>query len=174
MNPQDLKRLIETTLNIMGTKYSTKEAIDLLMLTAAQESHCGEYLFQIGGGPARGIFQMEPDTVQDLYENYFPRKPALYKTIIDFSCGRFLDLDMICNIAYQIAMARANYWRVSEPLPKKDAYGDKLEYVLKLATYWKKHWNTELGSGRIHDAVQNYYRLVLNKMKSTTRRRNHG
>ena len=65
MNPSQLNELITSVLKSME-QYS-REAVDLLMVTAAQESHCGEYIQQIGGGPAMGIFQMESDTLADLY-----------------------------------------------------------------------------------------------------------
>lgn len=38
------------------------DAVELLMLTAATESNLGYYLKQVGGGPALGIFQCEPNT----------------------------------------------------------------------------------------------------------------
>ena len=44
-------------------------AEELLMLTAAHESHLGTYLKQ-KGGPALGIYQMEPATYRDLHENF--------------------------------------------------------------------------------------------------------
>lgn len=64
MDAKQLECLIQTVVAVMRL-YSV-EAIDLLMLTAAQESHLGKYIQQLGSGPARGIFQMEPKTLQDL------------------------------------------------------------------------------------------------------------
>jgi len=48
MNPHQLKKAIETIIKEMDM-YSPA-ATDLLMLTAAQESHCGDYIYQLGGG----------------------------------------------------------------------------------------------------------------------------
>ena len=58
MDPKQLKELIERVLRKVNL-YSDA-AVDLLMLTAAQESACGKYIRQLGNGPALGIFQMEP------------------------------------------------------------------------------------------------------------------
>ena len=52
---------------------NTSPAIDLLMGTCAQESHMGTYLRQLGGGPALGIFQMEPFTFLDLRARFGAR-----------------------------------------------------------------------------------------------------
>lgn len=77
IEPKQLKRLITDVLHGIG--YYSDEAVDLLMLTAAQESEMGRYLYQLGNGPARGIFQMEPATHRCLYENYLKNKSDLVK-----------------------------------------------------------------------------------------------
>ena len=38
------------------------EAVALVLGTACVESQCGEYIKQMGKGPALGIFQIEPAT----------------------------------------------------------------------------------------------------------------
>jgi hypothetical protein len=62
----------------------SKSAENLLMGTAAQESHLGTYLHQVGGGPAKGIFQMEPATERDLIKNYIRYRPELHKQMMAF------------------------------------------------------------------------------------------
>lgn len=65
--------IIRPTLVEMGHYSPAAEA--LLLGTAAHESHGGRYLSQIRG-PARGIYQMEPATHDDLWRHYLPpRRP---------------------------------------------------------------------------------------------------
>ena len=45
----------------MGGNYESKNANFLSLCTAAIESNCGYYIKQVGG-PALGIWQMEPAT----------------------------------------------------------------------------------------------------------------
>ena len=54
----------------LQTVLVSQEAENLLMGTAAQESALGEYIRQLGNGPALGIFQMEPETFDDIVRNY--------------------------------------------------------------------------------------------------------
>ena len=68
MNVDHLKiDIIRPVLKKMG-RWS-KAAEELLLLTCAQESHGAEYLHQING-LALGIYQMEPRTHDDNWENY--------------------------------------------------------------------------------------------------------
>ena len=131
-------------------------AADLLMGTAAQESRLGTYLRQNGKGPALGVFQMEPATERDLWDNYLVYNPVLVAKLTA-ACGvRGPGPHLRWNLAYQIAMARLHYRRVKEPLP---ATGD----VLALAGYWKRYYNTTLGKGTVEEFEMNYRRLVLGK-----------
>jgi hypothetical protein len=120
------------------------------MLTAATESHLGTYIRQVGG-PARGIFQMEPATEQDIWDNLLFYKPKLATLLYDFDSSA--DNTLEWNLAYQILMARMHYLRVKEPLPKWDD-------VEGLAAYWKRYYNTPKGKGTIEKAVADYQRLV--------------
>ena len=152
MNAKQLKNLITEILQHIHM-YSDV-AVDQLMLTAAQESRCGHYLYQLNGGPARGIFQMEPATMEDIYKNYLIRKPLLAIQVDRLVAPGSLILNLTGNILFQIALARVHYWRVKEPLPFKQ--DDEFEYVRSLAQYWKTYWNTSAGQGTVNEAIQNY------------------
>jgi hypothetical protein len=142
-------------------------AEDLLLGTAAVESGCGRYLVQVGGGPALGIFQMEPATHDDLWENYLrfkfdtlglrvfnmtertTRASTAWRPLLGVSPHGFAGhTSIVCpstdqlvtNLAYAAAMARVHYRRVPEPLP---AAGD----AAGMARFWKRHYNTPLGAG---------------------------
>ena len=81
INPNQLLRyVIKPALTLLDMESPAAEA--LMLGTVAQESHCGRYLHQLGKGPALGIFQMEPTTYRDIWENYIAyRQRAATKTV---------------------------------------------------------------------------------------------
>lgn len=158
MNPEQLKNLIITVLKAFG-RYS-EQAVDLLMLTAAQESHCGKFIRQIGGGPALGIFQMEPATLNDIMDNYVRYREKLAADIVLFLTRQSLEMNLAGNLLFQIVTARVHYMRVPDPIPVREAFRTQDDYVMALARYWKQHWNTELGAGTPMDAFLNYNRYI--------------
>lgn len=149
---EQLKSLIDATLSRMDL-YSPA-AVELLLGTAAQESHLGTYLRQIGGGPARGIFQMEPATEEDTWRNYLRGRMHLADRVwVVSGCDGPNSYQLEGNLLYQIAIARIHYLRVPRPLPEA---GD----VQALAAYWKQYWNTYLGSGTPEEFIANYRKYV--------------
>jgi hypothetical protein len=155
-DPKQFREYVDSVLKFLNPviPYS-RNARELLVLTAAAETEIGNNLWQIGGtmqdGPARGIFQMEEATEADLL-NYLERRPEL-KAKVDLARTDMGDDDLIDSLPYQTMLARIFYWRKPEPLPDaSDPYA--------LGAYWKKHFNTYLGKGRIIDAVGKYLRLA--------------
>ncbi|NAX21278.1 hypothetical protein [Vibrio sp. V39_P1S14PM300] len=113
------------------------------------ESNKGEFLHQLGNGPACGVIQMEPATHADIWANYLQYKPELKKKVLSLvtqgeQAGH---VDSVCtgsliwNLAYQVAMCRIHYLRVPAALPEA---GD----IQAMANYWKQHYNTPLGAGK--------------------------
>lgn len=118
----------------------TLNAEQLVMATAMAESGLF-FVQQIGRGPARGFFQMEPITHDDIWERYLSRKPTLLNDLKTFIM-RDMDLhdQLHGNLFYAAAMCRIFYLRFKAPLPKEgDWHG--------MAAYWKKYYNTHLGAG---------------------------
>lgn len=127
-------------------------AVELLMLTAAVESNLGTYIEQVGG-PALGIFQMEPNTEHDIWMNYIKYKPTLMQKMNGYcSEDTRVDKELSWNLCYGITMARLLYARVPAVLPENNPKA--------LAEYWKKHYNTHLGKGTVEKAMQKYKDLV--------------
>jgi hypothetical protein len=128
--------------------YSDGREIELLMMTAATESNLGEYIRQKGGGPALGIFQMEPLTHDDHWDHYIKYHaylPAIFKAFYVDPHHILLEYDL----RYAIIMARIHYLRDREPIPPaKDVEG--------LARYYKRVWNTYLGKATVEDALDDY------------------
>lgn len=157
ITPNDLRNLITGTLKFYSTtkiNLYSEDIRELLMLTAAQESHCGKYLIQING-PAVGIFQIEPATYNDLFDNYLIYNQDLLKIIDTFNLNSEIWLiHLTGNIVYQIIIARLQYRRFKEAVPSaKDIPG--------LAYYYKKYWNTIKGKATIQEAIDNYNRYAV-------------
>jgi len=146
------RELIEKTL-IEIDKHS-EASVNLLLGTAAQESGFGTYIRQIGGGPALGVFQMEPNTEADIWMNYLLYRRELLshiKRLAGLEAANAWHLEG--NLIYQIIMARAHYLRVHEVLPPADD-------IEGLARYWKQYYNTPLGKGTVEEFERNYLRYV--------------
>lgn len=158
MNKKQFRQLINFTLQDLGLH--SKSAVELLMLTSAQESHLGRYLWQKGfemntNRGALGVFQMETLTHDDIHENYLKYKPDILNKIKDISGIERISAEMlIYNLKYAVCMTRIHYLRVSEPLPD----GSNIK---TLANYWKKYYNTEKGKGTPDEAIKNYNRFCL-------------
>ena len=149
---EQFRDLIERTLENMDM-YS-RSAVNLLLGTAAQESHFGTYLRQLGGGPALGVFQMEPDTEVDIWNNYLRYRLKLACTIqvcTSVGCSSIIALEG--NLPYQIVMARIHYKRINEPLPDADD-------IDGLAQYWNQHYNRNPLAGTEEEFIRNYKKYV--------------
>lgn len=157
-NKNQFSSLISRVITLLG-RYSL-EAVNLLLGTAAQESDFGTNLHQIGGGPGKGVFQMEPATEEDIWVNYLRYNAALRHKVIDISGVTGPNpLALEGNLIYQICMARLHYYRVPEPLPGPDD-------ILAMAKYYKKFFNTYKGKGTISQFEKKYQRYVLKERVS--------
>ena len=146
MRKQLREVIIKPVLETLGL-YS-KEAEDLLYGTACVESGCGEYIVQVGKGPAKGIFQMEPATARDIYANFLKYKPDLQARVDALRCdGLSLEENLTGNLYYATAMCRVHYLRQPGAIPK-DSYGQ--------ARYWKDFYNTALGKGTVEKYLKAY------------------
>ena len=136
-------------------------ALTLVVGTAAQESQF-RFIHQLGGGPALGLWQMEPATHADIWDNYLRYKPDVATRIknlagITTASERYL----LFNLFYACAMCRAHYRRRPEALP---------ETLEAQAAYWKKYYNTPLGRGTVDEYIHNFRRLVLPNLTPEERR----
>lgn len=156
INAEHLRlHVIRPTLEYLDPVIKYSEAAEnLIMGTCAQESNMGEFLVQLGNGPALGIYQMEPSTIEDIECNYLSFRRDLSDRIDMFS-GESLPtrLDFVTNLAYATAFCRAHYYRRAEPLPDKDD-------VIGMSHYWKSYWNTIKGKGTVDQFVENYIHYV--------------
>jgi hypothetical protein len=144
LDPEQFRRLvIRPVVRRLGLWSPAAER--LLLGTALTESGL-RHLHQVRG-PARGLYQIEPATLRDLYANWLPRRPALAEGLGLFTAPHgALDDQLIWNLAYASAVARLIYCRVPEPLPRADD-------LAALAEYWKAHFNTAAGKGAPADFI---------------------
>jgi hypothetical protein len=96
----------------------TPNAEQLVIGTALAESRAF-FIHQVGRGPARGFFQMEPVTHDDIWERYLSRRPALLNELKGLIM-RDMDLhdQLHGNLFYAAAMCRIFYLRFKEPFRK--------------------------------------------------------
>lgn len=149
----DEEQLVELIISpvLQHMNLHSPEAVQLLLTTAKTESRL-RYLKQLGGGPALGLWQMEPATHDDIWENYLAYREVMANSVLAFS----FDSDdlavphakqMIGNLWYACAMARVHYMRIPEALPRADD-------LLGQAQYWKAYYNTSAGAGTVDGFMQ--------------------
>ncbi len=144
LDPEQFRRLvIRPVVRRLGLWSPAAER--LLLGTALTESGL-RHLHQVRG-PARGLYQVEPATLRDLYTNWLPRHSKLSEGLRLFTVPRCAYEDqLIWNLAYATAIARLIYYRRPEPLPRADD-------LPALAEYWKAHFNTAAGKGAPADFI---------------------
>lgn len=149
----DRRQLADLTRRVLlGMGLYSREAMWLLLGTAAQESGLGRYVRQLGGGPALGIFQMEPGTFEDIVRHVLGRRLELRRRLMKVAgVDGLRSGDLEFNLALAIGMARLHYWRVAEPIP-----GDLPGW----ARYWKRYYNTPAGKGTVEEFEGNFRRLL--------------
>lgn len=176
MDSTNMKNAIRRTLSLMDTalgKYLSEDAVILIHRTALVETNY-RYIRQMGEGPARGFWQVEPDTANDILFRYLLRqsKSAL-RTGITRACGLpqmwafdneqnvirsdqnmppdLLNHYLETNIALGIVLCRLRYWTQpgSGPIPPAD-------HLMDQAEYWKRWYNTPKGAG----TSEKFFRIV--------------
>ena len=125
------------------------EAAENLVLGTGIHESALCYLVQLGGGPALGLYQMEPATHDDI-RRYINRKPNL---VLLESDGTEAD-EMVWNLKYATCMCRIHYWRRPEPLPDADDADG-------MGEYWKRWYNSNLGAGTADGFARDYRQYVL-------------
>jgi len=163
MQQQARKFLDETIVPTLSKLDMNSEHAALLLLgTVAQESRF-YHRTQLGGGPAKGLYQVELLTARDITDRYLKNR---HSTRLKFNTAVGLDPNTIWatvpdyfmltllqfNDIFGTAIARLKYWMVPEELPKD---------VPGYAKYWKTYYNTPLGKGTEEEFIENWNKLVV-------------
>lgn len=146
---------------------------NLLLGTAAQESNfLNIYRDQAGGGPGRGLFQIELDTHDDLWDSYFSVSTVRGNLIKEnyLQGEEPTEYDLKYNDRYGAAIALNYYVRVFDNYDQgKDFnyFEDVLADVdpddpAELANIWKLHYNTSSGAGTEQNFIDNWDRYIDN------------
>lgn len=115
----------------------------LILGTALVESKL-DHFYQLNG-PALGVYQMEPETHNDIWNNWLNHRGNFSARVQRYSKTSHAD-EMVWNLAYATLMCRIHYIRVPIKLPSA---GD----LSGLANYWKDHYNTKSGKGKPEDFI---------------------
>ena len=112
-----MRNLIEKTCQLMGHKYASKDAVELVLATGIVESRY-EYIRQMGDGPARSFWQVEPASAVDNCQHYLKYRSELMKD---------------CAMA---SLVNLRYWQIYEE-------GSSIEECLRnYLNLWKVRLNT--------------------------------
>lgn len=133
-------------------------AINLLLGTCWQESRGGTYLQQLGGGPALGVYQIEPATHDDLWENFVAYRRPLEDFLVvegrSHISQKIRQRMLIDDLRYATIIARLVYYRRSFEWPEPD-------HIHGLGALWKRWYNTPQGAGTIAEFVHNFPEAAL-------------
>lgn len=138
------KFVLEPTLAKLGL--TNDRASTLLLMILAHESKKGHYLVQTTG-QAKGVYQMEDATHDDIIKWLKAKKPALYEHIVRLGDGEPSAMKMVTDLDYATAMARAFFLRFPESLPATEE---------EMAAYAKFRWNTKAGKATAADYLSAY------------------
>lgn len=133
---------------------SGEDAEELLLFTCAVESEGGTYIKQVNG-PALGIYQMEPATYNDIWQNFIKDKRSLL-LMLGSNFNTFSQPDeqrLMYDLRFATAMCRIHYLRNSVNLPSK---GD----IVGMWDYYKHFYNSSLGSAKQSESIAKYLAFV--------------
>ena len=125
----DAVRLVRAVLNEIKA-YSPRAELAILMLIG-HESGGGRFRRQRGGGPARGLAQMEPPTFDSTVKYGAQAANYLRRAGFDPAVVKCADLEFDDRLS--VVMARARLAMDPAPLPSGDPAA--------MAVYLKKVWN---------------------------------
>lgn len=134
------------------------DAVQLMLLTAANESNLGEFLLQkgIGFGGGIGIYQMQSMTYNMLWDQVISGNSALRAKIRLFLGyeGKPVAQRLVSDLNLASILTRLFYFNIKDPLPKANN-------IPAMAFYYKRWYNTLLGKATVEEAEANYRRLCL-------------
>ena len=118
----------------------SQEIENLILATGVVESNLN-MLVQVGGGPARGVFQIEKISFNDVI-SYIKRDSQKVKAICQ-ACGfSALPEDVntvIWNLRFAVLITRMFYYRIPDALPTS-------ENALEAYRYYKNFYNSYHGA----------------------------
>ena len=160
MTPKGFRAaIIDPTLHLLDLW--SPAASNLMLGTALVESGL-EHRKQIGGGPARGYFQIEPATFHDVYGRHLKTRQSLLARVNSLLTPLMPPVDQLWNNdQLGCAIARIRYRYAKEPLPDaEDAKG--------LAEYHKKYYNTSAGKTDTGRSIKAFEAALARSLEAGT------
>lgn len=175
---QQIQLIIKIVLNKINL-YSD-EAFNLVFFTGFHESKFN-YLMQHPSKIAKGYFQIEKETHNDLFINFLVFKKEIMKSLLLLTKYHFevkeleneelsnyvknfvkekkyedLNDELVYNLYYSIAVCRLLYYRQPFKIDSIKSFDD-------IAKVWKQYYNTKKGKGSEKEFLENveYYNKNL-------------
>lgn len=129
-------------------------AENLVLGTAAHESGGFKWRRQQGTGPALGLWQVEPATLTDIYDNFLTFRPRLERAVEaclphgEAHIDRLAQLET--NDRYGAALCRLKYFRSPARLPADP------DDVFEMGRLWSSVYNTRFPAQRFIDDYRRY------------------
>ncbi|MBB04075.1 MAG: hypothetical protein CML03_00885 [Pseudooceanicola sp.] len=129
-----------------------RTAMAMLIETAAQETHCGQYRDPTPGGAGRGLCQIDQIAFEDIQRR--TREANVGKVFERFNVNiqevehSALDNSPLLSMIF----CRLFYMLIPEPFPI---------HVEGRAAYWKRYYNTSCGAGTEAEYIENAKRYTL-------------
>lgn len=140
--------IVVPTLQTLGAGFSSPAAVNLVTGVANAESRAA-FLRQTtnsGYGPARGLWQTEPASHDDLWRNFLRYRPDVAKGVYQILNGAPPSADLLVSrLDYACAVCRLILYRAPAPLPAADD-------AAGMNAYWKNYYNTAIGAGSVDTA----------------------
>lgn len=139
------------------TESDVADATYMLLATAIHESRLS-WLRQVRG-PALGVYQIEPATIDSLLLR-MAKNPELKKKVDSLLIsGLGIHENMVGNLYFATAMARYYYRTKPGKLPHLSKSNPE-NWLRLAAQYWKTHYNTMLGKGTEDEFIRSNAKLV--------------
>lgn len=152
LNPAQFKALVIRPALAALDLPNPGPAANLLLGTALTESGL-EYLHQIGG-PALGVYQIEPATHEDVWANFIWWRGEIGRRMVALDApNRPTHERLIFDLRYATAIARLIFYRSPIAMPAGDD-------AAAFAAFHKAAFNTSLGATDPSASVEHFRRAV--------------
>lgn len=145
-NNTQLREIVIAVCGVLGYGGAGGYAVDLLMETAAQETHCGQLRDPTPDGAGRGAFQCDFIAFDDVIDRTGAHviNQVIEAFGVDLRRVSYESLDFSPLVAAIIC--RLHYRLIPDAIP---------DSIAGRAEYWKRYYNTVAGAGSPADYVKN-------------------
>lgn len=145
VHPRQAREFVGAVCDLLGNGFNNT-APQMLLETAAQETHLGLYRDPTPHGAGRGLFQCDPISFLDVQRRARQADVDLVAREFGFEIRRVEHSALDSSPLLAAVFCRLHYKLRPEVFP---------DTLHGRAQYWKKHYNTELGKGAPDEYVRN-------------------